>query len=151
MKNNFRKIVFQDWIFNVDKKLTQEEYSKIKNSSAETCGCENCLKYIASRKKIFPNEILVLFEQLGINPNKEIEVSYLGDIDGYKHYFTGWFHFVGSFIGVECKIPTSKDGFTLEFTKVNENFEIGFTRGNQLSQFKTDEDLVQLEFACKIS
>ena len=150
MNNHFTKVVYQDWILSVDKELTQKEYDKINKSSAETCGCENCLKFIAYRKKIFPQEILDLFEQLGINPYKEIEISYMGDIDEYKHYFTGWFHFVGNFTGKDCKIPTSKDGYTLEFSKVNENFEIGFRKEKHLSQFKTTKDLVQIEFACKI-
>ena len=93
------ELTYKDWKFEVDKELTHNEYTIIDNSSAESCGCENCLNYIAFREKVFPNEIGDLFEKLGIDQNKEIEISHIAKLENGLHYYCGWFHLIGSFIG----------------------------------------------------
>ena len=46
------ELTYKDWAFLVDIELTKKEYSKIDIPSADSCGCENCLNYIASREKL---------------------------------------------------------------------------------------------------
>ncbi|MFK7900067.1 MAG: hypothetical protein AB8B61_04850 [Cyclobacteriaceae bacterium] len=143
-------LTYKDWSFEVDKELTHNEYSRIDNPSAESCGCGNCLNYIAFRKKVFPDEIGDLFEKLGIDQNKEIEISHMAKLENGLHYYCGWFHFVGNFNGKDCSIPLPNGGFTLNFHHITDSFGIGFTKAKTMSVFKTDQDLVQVEFDCKI-
>jgi hypothetical protein len=144
------RITYRNWNIEVDKKLTQQEYSDIDKPSAESCGCENCLNYIENRSNIFPNEVKELFKELGADFNKEIEISHMARLENGLHYYSGWFHFIGNFKGKDCSIPLPSGGSTIELTQLTNNFGIGFTNAKTLSVFKTDEDLVQIEFDCKI-
>ncbi len=144
------KLTYKDWKFEVDKELTEKEYTKIDKPSAESCGCGNCLNYIEFREKIFPKEIKDLLNQLGINERKEIEISHMAKLENGLHYYSGWFHFVGKFNGKDCSIELPSGGFTIDFLEVTENFGIGFTKAKTLSVFENNEDLVQVEFDCKI-
>jgi len=74
----------------------------------------------------------------------------MAKLDNGLHYYMGWFHFIGEFIGNDCMIPLPSDGFTVELTQITDNFSLGFTKAKTLSAFKTDKDLVQIEFGCKI-
>lgn len=144
------EFTYKDWKIEVDKELTEKEYSKIDKPSAESCGCGNCLNFIESREKLFPKEISALFEKLGVNQNKEIEISHMAKLENGLHYYCGWFHFIGDFSGKDCSIPLPNGGFTLNFHQVTDNFGIGFTKAKTMSVFKTDKDLVQVEFYCKV-
>ncbi|WP_339607890.1 hypothetical protein [uncultured Roseivirga sp.] len=143
------KITYRNWEIEVNKQLTELEYSKIDKPSAESCGCGNCLNYIQLREKIFPNEVIELFEKLGIDRNKEIEISHMAKLENGLHYYSGWFHFIGGFNGMDCSNPLPSGGFTLELTQVANDFGIGFTKSKTMSVFKTDQDLIQVEFDCK--
>jgi len=134
----------------VDINLTQNEYAIIKNSSAEICGCENCLNYLDIRDSIFPDEVKELFSSLGIDGNKEIEISHLGELENGFHYYSGWFHYIGRFYGKDCTTELPEGGSTVDYLEITKEFGIGFTKMIALSVFESDEDLVQIEFNCKI-
>jgi len=144
------KFTFRDWLIEADVSATQEEYAQMEKSSAEDCACRECLNYQLQRKDLFPTEVLGLFERLGINPLKEMEISHFADLNGGLHYYQGWFQFRGNFKGPDCRIPLGEDGFTLDLRAIDDSFSLGFT---QLKESKSSErvlDRVQIEFDCKI-
>tara|TARA_Y100000310_G_C20291529_1_gene627440 strand:- start:45 stop:530 length:486 start_codon:yes stop_codon:yes gene_type:complete len=143
---------FKDWNFSVDKQTTSETYERIETPGAEACGCDNCLNFAAQRTNIYPTEIKELFSELGINWMKETEVSHYARTASEQHYYGGWFHFKGNFEGTNCEVPTGNDGngYTLELTPISGNFSIGFRYGNALTAFSDTNELVQIEFECKI-
>ena len=91
-----------------------------------------------------------MFEKLGIDRTKEIEISHFGELENSLHYYSGWFHVVGEFIGKDCYVPQNLGGSTIELIKVIDDFGIGFSRRDTLSIFKTDKEIFQVEFECKI-
>jgi hypothetical protein len=43
------------------------------DGEAERCGCSSCLNFAAQRTTVYPQDFLVLLNQLGIDPEKEGE------------------------------------------------------------------------------
>lgn len=142
---------FKDWEFEVDKELTTQTYEKIKGSGADTCICNECKNYVAFRDSVFPNEINQLFDDLGIDYRKEVEITSYEILENGLHHIGGWFHFKGRLInGKDYRIPTPGGGYTLDLTKISNNFKIGFSEGNDLTYFENKEGLVQIEFMTSI-
>ena len=81
-------------------------YAQIDLGHAERCGCRECRNYIAARPHTYPHEILALFTRLGIDPLREAEVYHANREPDGRHFYGGWFHFIGS---VE-KGPTEVEG-----------------------------------------
>ncbi len=76
-----REVVFKDWKFEVDFELTQRAYEKQSIGSSDDCVCDNCENFRLQRETIFPEEIKALFEKLGIDFRKEVEVNGYGEIE----------------------------------------------------------------------
>ncbi len=143
-------IKFKNWELTADKKLTKSTYEKVEKGSADSCICNECKNYSNYRKNVFPEEIKNLFLEIGIDYRKESEVTrYCKQKDGL-HFYGGWFHFKGDFIGKNCEIPLGESGFTFDLTKIAENFSIGFRFSNALSFFEDKNNLVQIEFETQI-
>ncbi|WMI68243.1 hypothetical protein [Mangrovimonas sp. YM274] len=147
---NKTQVKYQDWKFFSDKETTKRTYKEFQLSGAESCGCDYCKNFIKQRETIFPDEIKTLFKELGIDYNKEIEVSQLAQLDNGLHYYNGWFQFKGDFKGKDCTVPLPNGGHTFDLTKITDKFNIGFRHDNLLSPFKDDNGLVQIEFDCQI-
>jgi hypothetical protein len=143
---------FKNWNFTVDKRTTLETYERVEMPGAESCGCDSCLNFAAQRTNIYPREIKELFANLGIDWNKESEISHYARTAPKQHYYGGWFHFKGTFEGTNCEVPTGKDvnGYTFDLTPITDNFSIGFRHVYSLTAFSETEELVQVEFECKI-
>jgi hypothetical protein len=138
---------YRDWTFEFDKQLTSDTYSKIKDSGADSCICNDCKNYIAYRDQVFPDEILKLFTDLGIDYKKEVEITNYETLPNGLHHIGGWFHFKGKVLkGKDYKIPLSIGGFTFDLTRISDNFSIGFSNGNDLTFFDDKTGLVQIEF-----
>lgn len=149
MINN--NITYRIWDIEVDKVTTKLAYANLENSSAESCGCTNCLNYHNYRKNVFPAEIDKLLAALGVDKHKEPEISHLTRVDSGLHLYWGWFEFKGSFTGKDCTMPfSSGNGSTLETEKITENFGIGFTKANTAIAFENSNGIIQLHFECKI-
>jgi hypothetical protein len=56
------QLQYREWKLNIDIEATREVYSNIEHGSAEECGCQKCLNFVASRKKMYPEEVLILFD-----------------------------------------------------------------------------------------
>ena len=144
-------VKFKDWTFEVDKSLTEQTYRNISASGAETCRCTNCKNYIAYRDRVFPKEIIDLFNNLGIDCNKEVEIITYETLPNQFLHIGGWFHFKGQVLtGKDYRVPLPSGGHTIDLTLITDTFSIGFTAGNDLTLFEDKTGLVQVEFDTKI-
>ena len=142
---------YKNWTFEVDKELTKQTYENVESGGSDTCTCSNCQNYVAFRENVFPNEIRNLFEDIGIDYKKEVEVTELEKLPNGLHHISGWFHFKGKLVtGEDCKVASPQGGFIINLTKILENFSIGFSKGNDLTFFNDKDHLVQVEFDTNI-
>lgn len=143
-------INFRNWQFIVDKELTEQTYAKYATGSPELCGCNNCLNFANYREQVYPEEIRQLFAALGVDYRKEAEIAHYFKTGDGLHYYGGWFHFKGKFIGKDCAISQQGGGHTFDMTAITENFSIGFHMGFALTLFEDRKELVQVEFSAYI-
>ena len=111
----------------------------------------NCKNFIAARQEIYPQEVLDLFRQLGVDYEKEADASeMMVDENGYHHYY-GIFHFKGRLLkGKDCAVALPSGGHTIELDEITPNFSIGFTSGKSLALLEDKDELVQIEFSVSI-
>ena len=141
------RVNYKDWIFEVNKQLTEDTYAKIMCSGSEGCDCDDCKNYLAFRDSVFPAEVHNLFNDLGIDYRKEVEILSYETLPNGLHCVGGWFHFKGRIVsGKDCRVPLLGGGNTLNLTKISDNFEIGFAEYSGLTYFENKDDLVQIEF-----
>ena len=145
---NITTVKYREWEFEVERELTRQTYESVSVSGADSCVCNDCKNYVAYRDKVFSNEIKQLFDDLGIDYKKEVEITSFETLPDGLHHIGGWFHFKGRLIsGKNYKVPIPNiSGFTLDLTKVEDNFSIGFADGNDLTHFADKTGLVQVEF-----
>jgi hypothetical protein len=86
------------WKILHDHDATVAAYAKIPTGGAESCGCDPCRNWAASRVRIFPAELRALIERLGIPLDRECEVCHNGRPAPGLHSYAGWYHFVGQVI-----------------------------------------------------
>jgi hypothetical protein len=142
---------FKDWTFEVNKGLTEQTYRNISGSGAETCRCSNCKNYIAYRDRVFPEEIIDLFYNLGINYKKEVEIITYETLPNQNLHIGGWFHFKGQVLaGKDYRVPLPFGGYTYDLTRIKDNFSIGFAEENDLTFFEDKRGLVQVLFDANI-
>lgn len=143
-------VAFKDWSLTVDREATQLTYASVFNGSAEDCECDDCKNYVVCRVMAFPDEVILLLDQLGIDYRNESEVWRMyKDGDG-NHLYNGFFHFKGSFEGKDCFITGDGRNGTFSMTDINGSFSIGFRIASQLAYFKNKENLVQIEYEIKV-
>lgn len=145
-------VKYRDWVFEVDRDLTEKTYSNVLGSGADSCVCNDCKNCVACRDKVFPAEVLELFKDLGIDFRKEVEMVSLEKLANGLYHIGGWFHFKGQILsGKDFKVPIAGgEGFTFDLTKISQNFSIGFGVGNDLTFFEDKQQLVQVEFETNI-
>lgn len=140
-------VIYRDWEFDIDRKLTRQTYDNVLVSGAESCMCNDCKNYVAYRDKVFSDEIRELFENLGIDYKKEVEITSFETLPNGLHHIGGWFHFKGRVKkGKDYRIPIISGGHTFDLTEVTDKFSIGFAEGSDLTYFVDKTDLVQVEF-----
>ena len=110
------------WKLHCDVKATRAAYEQIKTGYAEICRCDHCLNWIEVRDRAFPKNVLEAFEKLGIDYRKEPEVAHVYRVKQGRHFYMGWFHFMGSVEQVSDE-ELVKDSYGL----VEENFTWNFT------------------------
>jgi hypothetical protein len=144
-------VKFQDWTFDVDKAWTEQTYTNIFGSGADTCECNDCKNYVTYRDSVFPKIIIDLFNDLGIDFRKEVEITTWEILPSGLHHIGGWFHFKGQVLtGKDYRVPLPSGGHTFDLTRITDNFSIGFAEGNDLTFFEDKTGLVQVEFDTNI-
>lgn len=144
-----KQVVYRTWKFEVDFDRTKAVYDLVEKGGPESCACDACENFSANREKIYPAEVKYLLMELGVDYRKEAEICHYGKLDNGKHFYGGWFHFKGRIIeGKDCTVITLNGGRTIDTITINEDFQIGFMIGSDLSFFDNDEseDLIQIEF-----
>ncbi len=145
------KIVFKDWKFEVDKNLTEYNYENLKFGGADSCDCKDCKNYVQYRENIFPEEVKLLFNSLGIDYKKDVEILSYESLPNDLHHVGGWFVFIGKMLsGNDCSKCLPSGGSTLDLFELTSNFSIGFTNKISYSYFEKNLDLVQVEFQTNI-
>jgi hypothetical protein len=141
-------VKYRDWEFKVDRELTRQTYNSISTSGAESCVCNDCKNYVVYRDNVFPEEIKGLFNDLGIDYKKEVEITSYETLPNGLHHIGGWFHFKGKLVnGKNYRIPMPDNaGYTFDLTEIKDDFSIGFAPGNDLTYFEDKADLIQVEF-----
>ena len=118
-------VKYKDWEFEVDKELTEHTYKKVSGSGADTCTCHDCKNYVAFRDKVFPDEIIELFSDLGVDYRKEVEIISYETLPNGLHHIGGWFHFKGQvLIGKDYRVPLPGGGHTFDLTKLVTTFQL---------------------------
>ncbi len=113
--------------------------------------CHDCKNYVAFRDKVFPDEMIELFNDLGVDYRKEVEIISYENLPNGLHHIGGWFHFKGQVLmGKDYRVPLPGGGYTFDLTKISDNFSIGFAEGNDLTYFEDKTGLVQIEFDTNI-
>lgn len=86
---------FGNWRFECDFEATQAAYSPIDRGGAESCSCNGCKNFAAARSRVFPEAFLELLATLGVDPLKDTEAYHIARLAPGRHYYGGWYHFVG--------------------------------------------------------
>jgi hypothetical protein len=128
---------FGSWVYSCDLDATASAYAAANDGGSETCTCNGCRNFRAARERVYPRDFLDLLRTLGVDPRKDGEVYHVGRRVPGKHYYGGWFHFVGS-------LDDTGDFPPVTF---GEGFRAWLCRAHApcLSELK-GKNLVQLEF-----
>ena len=101
--------------------------------------------------QIYPANVRDLFEKLGIDLNREVEIYHMARLSSGKHLYGGWFHFVGSILsGSDAAKQVAENLWQPDLEGTDENFSLGFsTRLALVREPFAGLPLVQLEFTAK--
>jgi len=104
---------FGQWTYTADRDATLLAYGRAERGWADKCGCAECRNFKLARLCTFPAAFLTLLDELGIDPGKEAEVYRMARLAPGRHYYGGWYHFVGTLdVTGDFPMVTLGDGFT---------------------------------------
>jgi hypothetical protein len=131
------QFAYRNWLFECDPSSTRTAYQQIAHGGAEECGCAGCRNFLAQRDEVFPEEVLKLFAELGVDWRRDAEIYHQAKLESGSHLYGGWFHFIGK-IQKQPPGPTQiREGFTIDFIPARHLAAASFA----------DEPLVQVEIA----
>ncbi len=140
---------YRDWVLEVERAQTETLYKGVSLSGSESCDCGNCKHFLSIKHFLYPDEVKGLFDNLGMDINKEFEVCDFGDEES-GHFYSWWFHFIGEIIeGKDCNTPLPTGGYTMDLLPINDILSIGFTKNISISFFDNKQDLIQVELWLK--
>lgn len=119
-------VSYKDWVFSFDKKLTETLYCNTiwGKSDLKTEKEFQIYKYL--RPSVFPEEILRLFQKLGIDYHKDSKLDHYID-DSEQHVYEGCFYFIGEMIQGKHSTVTLENNETYQnLTEIDNSFSIGF-------------------------
>ena len=137
-----------NWVVEVDPIETSRAHAARPKGSPESCDCLHCRNFVAARPTVYPVEFTELLDVLGVPADRESEIWHGGEVAPGRHFYGGWFHFVGTVIeGQDCLL----DNGSIELTKLSSSFSVGVTRRPGLvpETFSTSK-VVQLEFSAEV-
>jgi hypothetical protein len=104
---------FLNWTFESDVEATSSVYSSIKEGEAQACSCDSCMHFLKFRDSLFPQNVLALFNKLGIDYTKEIDLIDQGIVSPGKIWYETWFDFKGFIVsgpsGWDSSVDISDD------------------------------------------
>lgn len=139
-----KTVTWREWSLNCDEEATKNAYQAVAGGGADTCTCNACRNYARARETLFPQEMLGLLSELGIDYRKEAEASRYNRVRSRVHLYSVWFHFVGS-------IGAGKPPEILFPDKINESLSIGFHERRDLPHHPfRGKPLVQVDFLAEV-
>ena len=136
------EITYKSWKFQVNKELTASTYASVAKGSAYEEESIEGVNFSKQKEKVYPKEIIALFEQLGIDYKKETEVSHHLNLENGMHVYTGWFHFKGSFEGPNYLDKHTDENKEFNVTEITKKFSIGFRNESFLTNFEDRYNIV---------
>jgi len=105
------------WKIQFDRDATSAAYRVALQGGPESCGCDSCRNWCASRERLLPVDFRKLLARLGIPFNHEIEVYHNGRLENGLHSYGGWYHFVGNVLFGEkgCSANIKFGGLSVYF------------------------------------
>ena len=73
-----KRVIFRRWTIAVDVEATTKAYAGIERGGAERCDCTPCKNFAMARERVYPAEVVRLFETLGIDRCREAERGAIG-------------------------------------------------------------------------
>jgi len=148
------EIQFDRWQLACDPQATRAAYALTEIDTSIDSDWDSGRNWAKARDQglVYPEEVIALFAQLGIDYQREAELYRLARLDSGLHEYGGWFHFVGSIrSGRDALIPVSPTAWHYDLKQISTTFALGFTARVDLVKpsFK-GHPLVQLEFDAKI-
>lgn len=128
-------VQFRIWSVLVDREATRRAYAQCSGSAA-ACDSAPCRNYVAVREQAFPDSVLALLSDLGIDPRCEAEVYYSGRDEHGRYRYGGWFHLIGELEAEIDNIESVGDDFLFWLTRHQALVPIAFENSS----------VVQLEF-----
>lgn len=148
------EIQFDRWRLACDPQATRAAYALTEIDTTTAPTLDDDRNWIQARDQglVYPEEVIALFAQLGIDLRREAELYHLARLDSGLHEYGGWFHFVGSLVsGRDAWIPDSPTAWHADLKQISTTFALGFTaRVNLVKPSFKGHPLVQLEFDAKI-
>jgi hypothetical protein len=83
------------WRIEYDRSATVAAFACAPATGPETCGCDPCRNWAATRERLLPSEFSELLGRLGIPFDREAEVYHNCRLDSGLHSYGAWYHFVG--------------------------------------------------------
>jgi hypothetical protein len=83
------------WRIECDRSATVTAYERVPINGPETCGCDPCRNWAATRDRLLPDEFRALLDRLGIPFDREAEVYHNARLESGLHSYGAWYHFVG--------------------------------------------------------
>ncbi len=81
------RIEFHDWHILVEQEKTRQLYTDCITSFVATTKCIECRNFVLSRNAVYPEDLVTLFAQLGVDPHRELEVEHFRPPEhGRAHY-----------------------------------------------------------------
>ena len=139
------------WRLLVDREATLAAHALQAHGAPEGCECSMCRNFAANRGSAYPKAFLDLLRALGVPPDRESEVYYLGRSRRGAHWYGGWFHLVGEITSGPASTPAEGGGVMHHLHSLTDVVSIGFHPASalipdSLKGFKA----LQLEFHTEI-
>jgi hypothetical protein len=107
-----------------------------------------CKNYQAAREGVFTQDARVLFERLGIDWHREIEVLHTHRIARGRHAYEGLFHLFGKLEGgKDAHVPRGGGVFAVELEACGDTMSLGFTTDlSSVSAAWINAPVLQIDF-----
>ena len=83
------------WRIEYDRDATVAAHSRTPSTGPETCGCDPCRNWAATRERLLVVEFRQLLMRLGVPFDREVEVYHNARLNNGLHSYGAWYHFVG--------------------------------------------------------
>jgi hypothetical protein len=105
------------WRLAYDRVTTSDLYARTSTTGPETCTCDPCRNWAATRDCLLPSELCQLLQQLGIPADRECEVYHNCRLESGLHSYGAWYHFVGRVLygELECSPNLTFERFHVWF------------------------------------